>query len=151
MSIWYIVDGTKQKEHLEFRIFPWVNICWLPRWRNGKESTCQCRCGFHPGSGRSPCRRQWQPTPVFLAGKSHGERSLVGYSPWDCKESDMTAWLSAQTSVKMKVSGNERSRLLYGLENYWSWQLVSTFSRSFYLDLLNLKRLYRAYWFSLEI
>ena len=36
----------------------------------------------------------WQPTPVFLPGESHGERSLVGYSPWGYTESDMTAWLS---------------------------------------------------------
>ena len=35
-------------------------------------------------------RRKWQPTPVFLPGESHGQRSLVGYSPWGCKESDMT-------------------------------------------------------------
>ena len=35
-------------------------------------------------------RRQWQPTPVHLPGKSHGQRSLVGYSPWVCKESDTT-------------------------------------------------------------
>ena len=35
-------------------------------------------------------RRKWQPTPVFLPGKSHGWRSLVGYSPWGCKELDMT-------------------------------------------------------------
>ena len=35
-------------------------------------------------------RRQWQPTPVLLPGKSHGWRSLVDYSPWDCKESDTT-------------------------------------------------------------
>ena len=35
----------------------------------------------------------WQPTPVFLPGKSHGRRSLVGYSPWGCKESDTTEWL----------------------------------------------------------
>jgi len=34
--------------------------------------------------------RKWQPTPVFLPGKSHGRRSLEGYSPWGCKESDMT-------------------------------------------------------------
>ena len=33
-------------------------------------------------------RRKWQPTPVFLPGKSHGQRSLVGYSPWGCKELD---------------------------------------------------------------
>ena len=37
-----------------------------------------------------PWRRKWQPTPVLLPGKSHGWRSLVGYSPWGHKESDMT-------------------------------------------------------------
>ena len=37
-----------------------------------------------------PVERAWQPTPVFLPGKSHGRRSLVGYSPWGRKESDMT-------------------------------------------------------------
>ena len=35
-------------------------------------------------------RRRWQPTPVFLPGKSHGRTSLVGYSPWGCKESNTT-------------------------------------------------------------
>ena len=42
-----------------------------------------------PGSGRD-WRRKWQPSPVFLPGKSHGERSLAGYSPWGHKELDMT-------------------------------------------------------------
>ena len=37
-----------------------------------------------------PWRRKWQPTPVFLLGESHGERSLAGYSPWGRKESDVT-------------------------------------------------------------
>ena len=37
-----------------------------------------------------PWRREWQPAPVFLPGKFHGQRSLAGYSPWGCKESDMT-------------------------------------------------------------
>ena len=35
-----------------------------------------------------PCRRKWQPTPVFLPGEFHGQRSIAGYSPWGCKESD---------------------------------------------------------------
>ena len=35
-----------------------------------------------------PWKRAWQPTPVFLPGKSHGQRSLMGYSPWSCKDSD---------------------------------------------------------------
>ena len=43
-----------------------------------------------PGSGRSPWRRQWHPTPVLLPGKFRGWRRLVGYSPWGRKESDMT-------------------------------------------------------------
>ena len=53
------------------------------------------RCRFNPWVGNIPCRRTWQPTPVFLPRKSHGQRSLVGYSPLGCKESDTTEWLSA--------------------------------------------------------
>ena len=40
------------------------------------------------GRGKIPCRRKWQPTPVLLPGESRGARSLVGYSPWGCKEWD---------------------------------------------------------------
>ena len=43
-----------------------------------------------PWGGKIPWRREWQPTPVFLPGKSHGQRSLEGYSPWGCKDSDTT-------------------------------------------------------------
>ena len=52
----------------------------------GKESACSAGdAGSIPESGKSPWRRKWQPTPTFLPGKSHGQRSLVDYSPWDCK------------------------------------------------------------------
>ena len=47
------------------------------------------RRGFDPWVWRMPWRRKWQPTPVFLLGKPHGQRSLVGYSPWGHKELDM--------------------------------------------------------------
>ena len=40
------------------------------------------------------CRSEWQPTPVFLPGESHGQRSLVGYSPWGCKEWNRTERLT---------------------------------------------------------
>ena len=57
----------------------------LPRWHSGKESTCQCRrCRrdkFDPWVRKTPWRRKWQPSPVFLPGESHGQRSLTGYSP----------------------------------------------------------------------
>ena len=43
-----------------------------------------------PWVGKISWRTAGQPTPVFLPGESHGQRSLAGYSPWDCKELDMT-------------------------------------------------------------
>ena len=46
--------------------------------------------GFDPWVGKIPWRRKWQPTPVLLSEKFHGLRSLVGYSPWGHKKSDMT-------------------------------------------------------------
>ena len=62
-----------------------------PRWLSGEEPTCRAGdAGSIPGSGRSPQRRQWLPTPVVLSGKSHGQRSLTGYSPGGSKEWDTT-------------------------------------------------------------
>ena len=61
---------------------------------SGKESTCQCRRHkrheFETWVGKIPWRRKWQPTPVFLPGESHGQRSLAGYGPWGRRDSDMT-------------------------------------------------------------
>ena len=48
------------------------------------------RLGFDPWVRKIPWRRAWQPTPVFLPGESHGQRSLVGCGPWGHKELDMT-------------------------------------------------------------
>ena len=66
----------------------------LPRWCSGKGSTCQegdaRDTGSIPGSRRSPERRAWQPTPVFLPGEFHGWRSLTGYGPRGCKELNTT-------------------------------------------------------------
>ena len=63
-------------------------------WASGKEPACQCRrhkrCGLDPQVGKIPWRRTWQPTPVFLPGESHGQRSLVSYDPQGRKQSDMT-------------------------------------------------------------
>ena len=50
--------------------------------------------GLITGLGRSPGGKKWKPTPVLLPGKSHGLRSLVGYSPWGSKESDTTERLN---------------------------------------------------------
>ena len=70
----------------------------LPRWLSVRESTCQCRrhrrCRFDPWVGQIPWRGKWQPVPVFLPRKFHGQRSLEGYSPWGHKESDTTEGLN---------------------------------------------------------
>ena len=59
-----------------------------------KNLPAQCRrhkrCGLDLWVRKIPWRRKWQPTLVCLPRKSHGQRSLVGYSPWGRKESDMT-------------------------------------------------------------
>ena len=69
------------------------NICWrwLRRWRIHLQYR---RPEFDPWIRKIPWKSKWQPTPVLLPGKSHGQRSLVGYSPRGHKESDTTQWLN---------------------------------------------------------
>ena len=58
----------------------------FPGGSASKESTYNAGdTSLIPGSGRSSGEGKWQPTPVFLPGKSHGQKHLVGYSVWDCK------------------------------------------------------------------
>ena len=61
----------------------------FPGGTSSEELTCQCRRHkrpwFDPWDLKVPWRKAWQPTPVFLPGKSHGQRSLVGYIPQGCK------------------------------------------------------------------
>ena len=77
----------------------------LPWGSDGKESACSVGdLGSIPGLGRSPWRREQLPTPVFLPGEFHGQRSLVGYSPWGHKESDTTERLSTHCSFTLHFS-----------------------------------------------
>ena len=68
-------------------------------------------------SSVSPWRRQWHPTPVLLPGKSHGRRSLVGYSPCGRKESDMTERLHFRFSLSCIGEGNSNPLQCSCLEN----------------------------------
>ena len=91
---------SKQKQDLIEQFDPEYQTEGLTRWLSDKESACQCRrLRFNPWVGKIPWRRAWQPTPVFLPGESHGQRTLVGYSPWCLKESNLTEQLSTHAQV----------------------------------------------------
>ena len=90
------------------------------------QHPCACSAG---GRARISCvslvsiihydkwRRQWHPTPVFLHGKSHGWRSLVGCSPWGREESDMTERLPFHLSLSCIGEGNGNPLQCSCLEN----------------------------------
>ena len=75
-----------------------LRILYFPGSTRGEEPACQRRRhktpSFGPWVGKVPWRRKRQPTPVFLPGDSHGQRSLVGNSPWGQRESDPTDQLN---------------------------------------------------------
>ena len=82
----HIPHHTTHQFHSQVFSLEKCKLC-LPRWLSGKESTSQCRRSkFDPWVGKLPWSRKWQPTPTFLPGKSHGQRSLAGYSLWGCKK-----------------------------------------------------------------
>ena len=93
--IWYSTVSLPflQVLHLWIQRIDWIylfhmhythGVIFLPWWLISKESTYQCRkCWFDPWVENIPWRRKWQPTPVFLPGNSHEQRSLEGYGPWD--------------------------------------------------------------------
>ena len=71
----------------------------LPRWLSGKEPACQCRrWSLDPWIRKILWTRKWKPTLIVLPGKSHGQRSLAGYSPWGSQKS--WAWLSNSTATQ---------------------------------------------------
>ena len=92
-------------------------MCGLLRWLSGKESACQGRrWGFDLWVRKTLWRRPWPPTPVFLSGESHRRRSLVGYSPWGCKESDTAERLNSNniltcngaSCLQLTLGGSEK-------------------------------------------
>ena len=82
------------------------------------ESPCEGRRlrrqEFDPWVRKIPWRRKWQPTPKFLLGKFHRQRNLEGYSPWDCKESDMTEHAYILAIIIFPLLA--RQSLIYGEE-----------------------------------
>ena len=69
------------------------------------QSIClQCRrLRFNPWVGKIPWKKKWQPTSVFLSGKSHGQGSVTDCKLWGHKESDVTQWLSTYTQADVYI------------------------------------------------
>ena len=81
----------REEEH-EFKLH---YLRSFPSDSDSKESACNAAdLDLIPGVGKIPWRREWLPTPVFLPGEFHGQRSLASYSPWGHKESDMSERLT---------------------------------------------------------
>ena len=81
----------------DWRTFGWPHLSVaFPDGSDGKEPACNA--GFDPRVQKIPWRREWLPTPVFLPGEFHGQRSLVGYSPQGHKKSDTTELLTLSAS-----------------------------------------------------
>ena len=63
---------------------------WASQVAQSRQTACQFRrckrCRFNLWVRKIPWSRKWQPAPVFLPGKFHGQRNLVDYSPWDCSQ-----------------------------------------------------------------
>ena len=78
---------------------------------DGKEPACNAG---GPRVGMIPWRREWQPTPVFLPGKSYGQRSLAGYGSWNHKESDMTE----QLTLSLLFSAGDRREDSQEIQQY---------------------------------
>ena len=87
-----------------FDFVPFYTTPWsFPGGSDGKASACNAGdLGSILGSGR-----EWLPTPVLLPGKFHGWRSLVGYSPWDRKESDTTEQLHSPGELRCEGLGRQ--------------------------------------------
>ena len=77
---------------------------WIPGWLSGKESLCQCR-RLYSWVWTVSWRRERVPTPVFLSGKSHWQRSLAGYSPWDCRRVDLRHDLATEPQQQTEKFG----------------------------------------------
>ena len=91
----------------------------LPWWLSGKESACNAEIWVRSLGWKMPWRRKWQPTPVTLPRKSHGQRSLAGCSPWDHKESDTTEQTHFHWDKTGTIIGKQWYKKIQLIGNLW--------------------------------
>ena len=101
-------------------------------WRKGM------RAGASPALGpKIPWSRKWQPTPIFLPGKLHGQRSLVRYSPWGCKELDMTECAHTHTFTHRHIYGKVTSLGFWFSDSHSGNQVESPHCTCFFFSPIN--------------
>ena len=101
-------------------------ILGLPWWLGQLRIHLQCtRPRFNPWVGKIPWKMEWLVTPVFLPGEFHGQRSLASYSPWGCKELDMTE--------RPTLSLSHLTMTIFIVE----WMSVSHLSWPIFMDFFN--------------
>ena len=139
-----IKEGERRKLAILEVLILYIRLRQVTQWYQYRR--CK-RCGFDPCVGKIPWRRKWQPTPVFLPGESHGQRSLESYSPWGCKELDSTERMCTHThrpkiflahTWRLWFSGGQREnrsnfwleRLKQGVVLEWPQHRVSILLRS---------------------
>ena len=76
-------------------------------------------------SGKVPWRRKWQPTPVFLPGESHGQRSLVGYSPWGRQDSQTAELLTLKLPIGVLTFTQENKLFQVSSFHYYQYFITS--------------------------
>ena len=98
----------------------------VAQWENLSAMQVDCkRYRFGPWVGKIPWRRSWQPSPVFLPGEFHGQRSLVGYSLWGFKELDVTLWLTYTGCIFYLFPRwfSSKESVCQELQGTWVWSL----------------------------
>ena len=119
---------------LGLQIYPWLTpyrvsqmalVNKEPIYQRRRPKRRKC----NPWVRKTPWRRAWQPISVFLPGEFHGQRRLVGYSPWGHKELDITEWLTLSLDFQPPSHGlywfpraavTKYHKLIFILSQFWS-------------------------------
>ena len=122
--VWWFPVGTNILGWcLDFILVQTQLMLGCPRWLSSKEFTCQCRScrrhGFDPWIEKIPWRMKWQSTPVLLPRKSHGQRSLMGYS--SCKNWLMT---KSQTWLIMHAQADRKKNHISTYLGFFCWSIL---------------------------
>ena len=115
------------------------------RWLSDKESTHQCRRlrrrGFDLWVRKIPWRRKWHPTLVFLPGESHGQRSLVGYSPWSRKQSVITEHACTDEMFSLGLSRYKKEQSNFWMKGIYYMAVFTLAVRCINKDTFNISKL----------